>query len=139
MIDTASDNQDSSQLFFTNGFKVLFGNSLYNNIITCFNNWNIINNINDISIDKKEFRNINIHSLDNSDETLMQSITINEVMEKAEFGTQKNRFRVNSDSGDIEMQSLYKLINKIGAQLIFNTHNPIYLNGTLLKNDNGYG
>ena len=202
MIDTASDNQDNSQLFFTNGFKVLFGKSLYNDVIKWFNNWNIISDINDMQIDKKEFTNFNLHSREDSNETLLQSIAVNEVMEKAEFGTQKIRFRVNSDSDDIEIQSLYKLkdsnsnflnirldsemmeskgtlqllklvapfvktlktggtivldemdssmhfeigvslihifnnktINKKGAQLIFNTHNPIYLDGTLLRHD----
>lgn len=202
----ALENQDGSQLFFNNGFKVLINKSFYNDINEWIEKWNIITDINNIKIDKEKCADFINLSKDDNNERILQSSAINLIMEKAEFGSQKIRFSEQADTEEVEIKSLYEIkmptdnsrekivnilfesdmmeskgtiqlirlvtpfvdvlksggiivldemdssmhfeigvslirvfnnkeINVKGAQLIFNSHNPIYLDGTILRHD----
>jgi len=206
LIESINKNQEKKQLFLSNGLKVTFNKSIYNDIVEWFNKFNIIMDINEIKFNIKDEDKENMIFITKSgDKKRFEIENINQVLELSEFGNQGINFISNNENDEVDMVSNYKIpsknndsstdismlinsenmeskgtiqllklvqpfvntlknggiialdemdaslhfeivvslirvfnnqsINKNGAQLIFNTHNPIYLDGDLLRHD----
>lgn len=197
---------DEKQLFLFSGIKNLINNSYFTDIQKWFSKFVVIMDADDVSFDQKDLKLVEYDqskTIEMQNRQFFKSKTIEEILNYAEFGSQKIQFLSDVDKGNLSMVSLYKIpiehdkkqvrlfvsselteskgtiqlirliqpfidalkvggtivldemdaslhfeiivslirifnnsaINKTGAQLIFNTHNPVFLDGTLLRHD----